>query len=148
MIVGIAPCIDEEIERLLRCVGQISVRLREYFADKAYGGDIECLFIGLILTGPCSERLHPVRPLKYRKKFTLKNSLTHTTEYLGNTVWFDIKPDYATIRTMNSEKAEIYIINTLLDGIRILSKHQKKFPSFDFHRFATAFAACLGKPTQ
>jgi len=64
MIVAIAPCIDEEIERLLHGVGRISVRLKEYFAHKSYGGDIECLFIGLILTGPGSERLHPVRGLK------------------------------------------------------------------------------------
>jgi hypothetical protein len=43
MIVAIAPCIDEEIERLLRCVGQISVRLREFFANKSYGDDIETM---------------------------------------------------------------------------------------------------------
>ena len=78
----------------------------------------------------------------------MKNLLTHTTEYLGNTVDFDIKPDYATIRTMNSERAEIYIIDTLLDGLGILSKHRKKFPNFDSYRFAAAFAACLGKSTQ
>jgi hypothetical protein len=115
MIVAIAPCIDEETERLLHGVGRISVRLKEFFANKSYGDDIECLFIGLILTGPGSERLHPVRGLKYRRKFTLKNSLARTTEYLGNTVEFDIKPDYATIRTMNSERAEIGT-NVVLDS--------------------------------
>jgi hypothetical protein len=148
MIVAIAPYIDEEIERLLHGVGRIGVRLKEFFADKSYGDDIESLFIGLILTGSGSERFHPVRGLKYRRKFTLKSSLTRTSEYLGNTVEFRIKPDYATIRTMNSEKAETYITDTLVDGLGILSKHQKKFPNFDCDRFATAFAACLGKPTQ
>lgn len=43
---------------------------------------------------------------------------------------------------------EICIIDTLLDGLGMLSKHQKKFPNFDSDRFAAAFAACLGKPTQ
>ena len=148
MIVAIALTVDEEIARLSSGVGRISVRLKECFADKSYGEDIESLFIGLILTGPGSERLHPVRPLKFRKKFTLKSSMTGTTEYLGNTVEFDIKPDYATIRTMNSEKAESYIVDKLLDGLRILAKHQKKFPNFDFDRFAAAFSACLGKPVE
>ena len=148
MIVGIALSIDEEINRLSHGVARLSVRLRECFADKSYGEDIESLFIGLILTGPGSEKLRPVRRFKYRRKFTLRNSLTRTAEYLGNIVEFDIKPDYATIRTMNAEKAETYIIDTLVDGLGILSKHQKKFPNFDLDRFAAAFTACLGKPTE
>jgi hypothetical protein len=49
---------------------------------------------------------------------------------------------------MNSEKAETYIISALLDGLRILAKHQKKFQNFDCDRFAVAFAACLGKATE
>jgi hypothetical protein len=148
MIVGIALSIDEEISRLSPGVGRLSMRLKECFADKSYGEDIESLFIGLILTGPGSEKLRPVRGLKYRRKFTLRNSLTGTAEYLGNTVEIDIKPDYATIRTMNAEKAETYIVDTLVDGLRILAKHQRKFPNFDFDRFAAAFAACLRKPTE
>jgi hypothetical protein len=93
MIVAITATIDQEIERLLPGIGRISTRLKECFADKGYGDDIDSLFVGLNLTGPGSERLHPVRPLKYRKNFTLKSSLVGTTEYLGNTVEFDIKPD-------------------------------------------------------
>jgi len=148
MIVGIALSIDEEIDRLSHGVGQISARLKECFADKSYGDDLESIFIGLILTGPGSERLHPVRGFRYRRKFTLKSTLTGITEYLGNTVDFDVKPDYATIRTMNSEKAESYIIDALLDGLGILSNHKKKLPNFDCDRFAAAFAACLGKLTE
>jgi hypothetical protein len=86
MIVGIALTIDEEIAWLSHGVWRISARLKECFADKSYGDDIEAMFIGLNLTGPGSERLHPVRGLKYRPKFTLKSSLTRMTEYLGNTV--------------------------------------------------------------
>jgi len=148
MIVAIALTIDEEINLLSHGVGRICVRLKECFADKSYGEDIESLFIGLILTGPGSEKLHPVRGLKYRRKFTLRNSLTGTAEYLGNTVEFDINPDYATIRTMNAEKAETYIIDTLVDGLGILSNHQKTFPNFDCDRFAAVFAECLRKPTE
>jgi hypothetical protein len=48
------------IERLLPSIGRIRARMKECFADKSYGDDIESLFIGLILTGPGSERLHPV----------------------------------------------------------------------------------------
>jgi hypothetical protein len=145
MIVGIALDIDEEINRLSRGVGQLSVRLKDCFADKTYGHDIECIFIGLILTGPGSERLHPVRPLKYRREFTLKNSLTRTTEYLGNTVEFDIKPDYAMIRTMNAETAEKHIIDALIDGLDALRKNHSKFPNFDLTRFTKAFTECLRK---
>jgi hypothetical protein len=147
MIVAIAVSIDEEIDRLSHGVGQISARLKQCFADKSYGDDIESLFIGLVLTGPGSERLHPVRGLEYRRKCTMKSSLTGTTEYLGNTVEFDIKPDYATIRTMNSEKAAIYIVDVLISGLDILKTNQAKFPNFDVERFTTTFADCLrGQP--
>jgi hypothetical protein len=143
MIVGLAAYLDQEIERLLPGIGRASTRLKEYFADKSYGDDIESLFIGLILTGPDSERLHPVRPLEYRKKFTLKSSLTGSTEYLGNTVEFDIKPDYATVRIMNSENAQKYIIDALIDGLDVLKENQHKFPKFDVARFTTEFTDCL-----
>jgi hypothetical protein len=145
MIVGIALSIDEEIDRLSHGVNKITARLKEYFADKSYGDDIESLFIALILTGPGSERLHPVKGLKYRRKFTLKYSLIRTTEYLGNTVEFDIKPDYATIRTMNSEKAQMYIIDALIDGLDVLKKNWAKFPNFDVARFLAEFTDCLRK---
>jgi hypothetical protein len=60
MIVAIAPCIDEEIERLLRCVGQISVRLREFFANKSYGDDIETMFVAVCkvraVCGSCNSK--------------------------------------------------------------------------------------------
>jgi hypothetical protein len=145
MIVAIALTIDEEIARLSHGVWRISARLKEYFADKSYGDDIESLFIGLNLTAPGSERLHPVRGLKYRRKFTLKSSLTGASEYLGNTVEVDIKPDYATIQTMNSEKAQTYIVDALIDGLDALKKNQAKFPNFDAARFAAEFTECLRK---
>jgi hypothetical protein len=72
----------------------MNTRLKNVFADRNYREDIEALFIGLILTGPDSESFHHVETLKYRKKFTLKSSLTGTREYLGtaarrspNTKW-------------------------------------------------------------
>jgi hypothetical protein len=144
MIVAIALSVDEEIDRLSNGVGRLSVRLKECFADKSHGDDIESLFIGLILTAPGSERLHPVRPLKYRRNFTLKSSLTGTTEYLGNTVEFDIRPDYTVIRTMNSEKAQQYVIDGLIEGLDVLKKSRAKYPNFDVDGFTTAFTDCLG----
>jgi hypothetical protein len=143
VIIGIALYIDQEIDRLSNGIGRLSVRLKECFADKSYGDDIESLFIGLILAAPGSERLHPVRPLKYRRNFTLKSLLTRTTEYLGNTVEYDIKPDYETIRTMNSEKAQIYIVDGLMDGLKMLKENAAKFPNFDVEKFTTEFAHCL-----
>jgi hypothetical protein len=148
VIIGIALYIDQEIDRLSNGIGRLSVRLKECFADKSYGDDIESLFIGLILAAPGSERLHPVRPLKYRRNFTLKSLLTRTTEYLGNTVEFDIKPDYTVVRTMNSEKAGTYIVETLIESLDVLKKHQPKFPNFDVERFTTTFAECLGGKPQ
>ena len=143
MIVAIAASIDQEIDRLLHSIAQIHTLLKERFADKTYGDGVESIFIGLILTGPGSDRLHPVRGLKYRKKFTLKSALTRNTEYLGNAVEFDIKPDYETIRTMNSERAAIYIADSLIRGLGILEKNHAKFPNFDLVRFTTDFSSCL-----
>jgi len=49
---------------------------------------------------------------------------------------------------MNSEKAQKYIIDMLIDSLSVLAKNHKKFPNFDFDRFAAAFTECLGKPTD
>jgi hypothetical protein len=51
------------------------------------------------------------------KPIPISSSLTGKTEYLGNTVEVDIKSDYATNQTMNSEKAQIYIVDAPINGL-------------------------------
>jgi hypothetical protein len=71
------------------------------------------------LTGPGSERLHPVRPLKYRRHYTLKIRELEQNIYRGNVVEFDVKPDYSSIQMLNSEDAEKYIIEALVEGLSV-----------------------------
>jgi len=79
------------------------------------------------------------------KPIPISSSLTGKTEYLGNTVEVDIKSDYATNQTMNSEKAQIYIVDALINGLDAPKKNQAKFPNFDVARFAVEFTECLRK---
>ena len=148
MKVGLALEIDEEIDRLSNAVARIEDRLAAYFADKSYGDDVQALFIGVILTRPESERFHRVRPLKYRRNYTLRAPSLGLNKYLGNVVEFDIRPDYSAVRILNSEKAELHIIGALTDGIEVLTTQQKKFPNFDSSGFVAAFTACLSSLTD
>lgn len=143
MKVGLALYIEEEIDRLSAVVARIDQRLNEFFQTRTYGKDVQSLFIGLILLGPGSERLHSVRPLKYRRQHTLSNRELNLKEYLGNVVEFDVKPDYQGVRTLNSEDAERYIIRSLIEGLSELTAHQRKFPEFDLTGFREDFCACL-----
>ena len=143
MNIGLALEIDLEIERLSATVVRIGDRLKERFASCQYGDDVQAIFIGVILTAPGSETLHPIRPLKYRKQYTFKMPITGEKRYLGNVVEFDVQPDYPTVRALNSEQAEKYIASCLVDGLAVLRQHQRKFPRFDVARFAEDFATCL-----
>jgi hypothetical protein len=144
--VGLALYIEEEIDRLSAVVARIDQRLSEFFETRTYGGDVQVIFIGLILMGPGSERLHRVRPLKYRREYTLSNRELNLKEYLGNVVEFDLKPDYLSVRTLNSEDAERYITGSLIEGLSELVAHQRKFPDFDLAGFREDFCSCLTPP--
>src|SRR6185437_3976248 len=76
--------IDEEISRLSAVVSRINQRLTEFFETRTYGNDVQSIFIGVVLMGPGSERLHRVRPLKYRRDYTLVIRELKRKEYLGN----------------------------------------------------------------
>lgn len=143
MKVGLALYIEEEIDRLSAVAARIDQRLNEFFETRTYGEDVQSIVIGLILMGPGSERLHRVRPLKYRRQYTLLNRELNLKEYFGNVVEFDVKPDYLSVRTLNSEDAALYIIRSLIEGLSQLIPHQSKFPDFDLARFREHFCACL-----
>jgi len=141
--VGLALYIDEEISRLSAVVSRINQRLTEFFETRTYGNDVQSIFIGVVLMGPGSERLHRVRPLKYRRDYTLVIRELKRKEYLGNVVEFDVRPDYSALRTLNSEDAAKYIIQSLIDGLSALAPHQNKFPDFGLAAFREDFRACL-----
>ena len=141
--VGIALYLDDEIDRLSSAVARIGDRLESFFANRRYGDDVQSLVIGLILTGHGSERLHPIRPLKYRRHYTLKIRELKQETYLGNVVEFDIKPDYSAVQSLNNEDAERYISKALIDGLSVLVAHHNKFPNFKVEDFGKDFSACL-----
>jgi hypothetical protein len=54
-------------------VTELDDKLKEFFRDKSYGPDVENFTIGIILTSPDVDHLHPVRGLKYRKHLVFKH---------------------------------------------------------------------------
>lgn len=148
MKVGLALYIEEEIDRLSAVAARIDQRLNEYFETRTYGEDVQSIFIGLILTDSGSEKFHRVRSLKYRRQYTLLNRELNLKEYLGNVVEFDVRPDYLSVRTLNSEDAAQFIIRSLIEGLGELVPHQSKFPDFDLALFREHFCACLTPPAS
>jgi len=143
MKVGLALEIDQELDWLSNAVANIENRLASCFASKSFGDDVHAVFIGVILTAPGSERWHRVRPLKYRRNYTLRAPSLGLVKYLGNVVEFDIRPDYAAVRVLNSEQAARHVVQALTDGVQVLANQQEKFPKFDSSEFIAAFTACL-----
>ena len=77
MEIGLSLEVDGELGRLTNAITRIEDRLTAFFAGKDYGEGVASIYIGVILMGPGSERLHPVRAFKYQKvyKFTSRISL-------------------------------------------------------------------------
>lgn len=146
MNIGLAVEIDSELERLSGAIGRIDGNLKRFFLERDYGDDVSNVFIGLILTGPGSEKLHSVRPVKYRKLFRSKSRITGQLIELKNVLEFDVKPDYGRARVLNAEAAERYISQDLVDGVDQLRRVQDRFPAFDITRFKRDLAVCLSVP--
>jgi hypothetical protein len=143
MEIGIALEIDAELERLSSAVTRIEDRLNGCFSTKNYGEGVASIFIGLILMGTDSERLHPVRPFRYRKLYKFTSRITGERTELSDVVTFDVKPNYEGLRRLNAEAAEQFIAAALIEAMDAFSKHQKKFPHFNVTLFTEEFAACL-----
>src|SRR5882757_3865516 len=139
---------DVEVERLGAAMERIDSRLRQFFADKTYGSDVEYVSIGMLVMGAGSERFHPVRPLKYKKIYKYKSILTGEKIEERNVLELDVKPDFEKISRMNSELAERYMIETLIAGVDQIERARKRFPDFDVAKFREDLRVCLQAPLQ
>lgn len=143
MEIGVAQEIDAEMERLSSAVTRLGDRLQACFSGKNYGRGVSSIFIGIILMGARSERLHPVRPFKFRKLYKFKSRITGQRTEIPEVVTFDVKPEYETLRRLSSEAAEAYIAEALIRAMDVISHHQRNFPLFNVAQFKEDFANCL-----
>ncbi len=140
MQVGLALEIDISILSMGDIVTALDDRLTEYFREKDYGSGLAHLFIGVILTGPGSETLHPVRDLKFKKR--VKYSQPPKVD-LQNVAEYDVKPSFDIFSQLSGEQARDYLAKVLVDSLDILDTHKEKYPDFALARFKEDFRACL-----
>ena len=143
MNVGLGIYMDEELERLGNGLGRIDETLKRFFETKDYGKDVESIFIGLILTGPGSEKFHPVRLLRYRKVVNLHIRVTGQRLKHEKVVTFSVKPDYSVLRRSNAEEAGKFISESILMATEQMVTAQKRFPDFDVAKFRRDLELCL-----
>ncbi len=143
MQVALALEIDASVDSLSTAVAEAAARVKDFFAGRDYGEDIANLFIGVILTGGGSERLHPVRKLSYKKILSSTSRITRQKMEMRNVVQYDVKPDYEAFRRLNYEQAKRFIADELVNSTSILEQHKAKFPDFDLQKFKDDLRVCL-----
>lgn len=146
MRVGLALEIDSTLDHLASVVAEIDRAFKSFFSDREYGNDVENIFVGIILTGPGSERTHPVRKLRYKKVHKVR--IPGNQIELRNVVEYDIKPDFESFRQADIGEARRQLANELVGSLPILEKHQSKFPEFDVASFRSDVRACLDRLTK
>jgi hypothetical protein len=143
MDIGLAVERHADLDRISGAIWRIDGRLRQFFHGRDYGMSELNVYIGLILTGPGSERLHPVRPVKYRKRMRHTSIITGEHAELENVVTFDVKPSYENLKKLNSEEAEQLIAVSIVEGAAQLEKLRHELPNDFIERFRSDLAACL-----
>ena len=141
MRVGLALEVDSALDHLAVIVAEIDQELKTFFSDRQYGTDVENIFVGIILTGPNSERIHPTRNLRYKKLYRIR--IPGKNIELRNVVEYDIKPDFEIFLRADASEARLHLVAELVRSLEVLKKHQSKFPSFDVTRFGGDLKACL-----
>jgi len=143
MNVGLAIEIDASVDHLMPSLRGIFNALKEYFASRAYGSDLIEIAIGVILTGPRSERLHPVRPFKYTRFQKQKSRITGGIFEIEKAAEWDVRPDFEKFSRMSQTHAREYLCEILVASTECLDAHRSKFPDFEVGRFREDFKACL-----
>jgi hypothetical protein len=139
MNVGLSLEIDGSIDDMSDVVTEIDRRLKECFIGKAYGQDVENLIIGVILTSPDVDHLHPASPLLYRKRVRYE---IPTMEF-ANLIEYYVRPSFNVFAQLNVFQAKSYLCRLLVESLVMLDSHRASFPNFDLMRFKDDFAACL-----
>lgn len=144
MNVGLAIESDASIRHLMPAVLGVNNAIEAFFVDREYGPDVLEVIIGLILmTGPTSERLHPVRPFEYRRFDTERSRITGGVIEIHKSATWDVKPDFATFSGQGLEGARDSLCEALIASTGVLEEHHDQYPDFDVARFRSDFAACL-----
>lgn len=143
MDVGLAIEYHFSVEHLMPAVLGVNNALKACFTDRAYGSDLSNIAIGMILTGPGSERLHPVRPFDYSRLKRVKHPGTGHIMEIRNSAGWDVKPDFTAFSGMNLEGARDYLCEALIVSTACLEEHHSQYPDFDVTRFRADFDACL-----
>jgi hypothetical protein len=139
MNVGVALQIDASIDDRSEVVTELDDKLKEFFRDKSYGPDVENFTIGIILTSPDVDHLHPVRGLKYRKHLVFK----HPPMEFNNVVEYDVRPDFDLFSQLSLPQAREYLSRLLAQSTTILEANKGKFPRFEVEKFVRDFNLCL-----
>lgn len=139
MNVGVALKIDASIDDRSSVVTELDDKLKEFFRDRSYGEDIENFTIGIILTSPDVDHLHPVTGLEYRKSLLFTNPRIE----LNNVVEYSVRPNFDLFTQLSLPQARDYLSRLLVQSTAILEAHKDKFPRFDAGRFIEDFRLCL-----
>lgn len=144
MNVGLAIESDRAVEHLMPAVLDVNNAIEAFFVDREYGADVIEVIIGLILmTGPTSERLHPMRAFEYRRFDTERSRITGGVIEIHKLATWDIKPDFATFSGLGMEAARDYLCEALIASTSVLDEHRSEYPDFNVARFRADFSACL-----
>lgn len=144
MNVGLAIEVDRSVAHLMPAVREVNNALEAHFVERDYGPDVIEVIIGLILmTGPTSERLHPMRPFEYRRFDTERSRITGGVLEIHKLATWDVKPDFTTFSGQSLEGARDYLCEALIASTAVLEEHHDQYPDFDVARFRADFAACL-----
>ncbi len=95
----------------------------------------------MILTGPGSERLHPIRPFKYKK--SLRTKIPGKVIERKNVVEYDVKPNHSTFSQLSLDQARQQLSKLLVDSIDLVEQHKSEFPDFDVAQFRGDMKLCL-----
>ncbi len=139
MNVGLALEIDGAIESMADVVTDLEDKFRQFFQGRDYGSDVANIFIGVILTRPGSEELHPVRDLTFKRHVKLEVP----RKDLENVVEYDVKPNYQTFSQLSRPQARRYLARLLIDSLSIIERHKNRYPNFDVSRFREDFRVCM-----
>jgi hypothetical protein len=139
MNVGLALEIDASIDSMSDVVTELDDTVKKWFRERSYGSDVASVFIGIVLTTPASERLHPVRDLKFKKRVRF----TIPKVDLENVVEYDVKPNFEIFSKLSPPQAREYLAGLIVESTEVMTRHQSKFPNFDIARFKEDLRACL-----
>jgi hypothetical protein len=143
MNVSIALEMDSALESQAAVITDAAIKMKSFFADRNYGTDLSNIIIGIILTGPGSERLHPVRKATYHKTLKFINRIINLPMEITNIFQYDLKPDYEIFSRLHGAEARQWFVNALIDSTMLIEKHKSKFPDFDVQRFMADLRLCL-----